>query len=256
MGLFAPVAPIQVVSKLSPSACGNYHLLLAHDVAAHSQEYRQFFGPPNMTVIMDNSVIELGNSVDLKVIRKALVAVDSTTVVLPDVLLDGRATVRSCQVAIPVWAEALSQVGFGTGTSNDRQGFMIVPQGKSLAEFAWCAEQFASNPLINFWGVPRNLVKEIGTRARAIDIVHAINPHRRIHLLGFSDDICDDVLCAKDRRVEGIDSAVPIRAGTLGIELSFNTMLPRRDPSWFDTAIHVPLMDTNIDTYRRWIRRS
>lgn len=252
MAKFAPVAPIQVVRDLSPSACGDYHLLLAHDVAEHAKEYRQFFGlHRNMTIIMDNSVIELGGAVDLKVVKAACTAVDSTTVVLPDVLLDSKATVESCLAALEVWPAQFAEL-FGHRTD---RGFMIVPQGRSLAEFAWCAEQFASNPNINFWGVPRNLVKEIGSRARAIDIVSCINPNRRIHMLGFSDNVCDDIICAKDRRVEGIDSAVPLRAGSLGIEFCFNTDMPPRG-NWWDDATHVPLMDQNIENYKRWIRRS
>ena len=254
MAKFAPVAPAKVVSYLSPGACGDYHLLLAHDVASKEniQDYRTFFGRHrNMTIIMDNSVIETGNAVDLKIVRQACMAVDTTSVVLPDVLLDGKATVESCQKALEEWPATFSDL-FGHRTD---RGFMIVPQGKTLQEFAWCASQFADNPLINFWGIPRNLVGYHGSREKAIDIAHALNPTRRIHLLGFSDDICDDVICAKDRRVEGIDSAVPLRAGSLGIELQFNTdMLPRGD--WWNTAVHVPMMDTNIEKYKSWIRRS
>jgi hypothetical protein len=254
MAKFAPVAPIQVVSKMDPLACGDYHLLLAHDVADKAQEYRRFFGShQNFTVIMDNSVIELGGAVDLKTIRKACEAVDSTTVVLPDVLLDAKATVEQCTAALGHWPDTFRDL---FGTTPGRRGFMIVPQGRTLAEFAWCASQFASHPDINFWGVPRNLVKEVGSRERAIDIVSAINPHRRIHMLGFSDDMVDDVLVAKDRRVEGIDSAVPIRCGTLGIELGFASVVPPRDPSWFETAEYVPLMDENVMQYRAWIRRN
>lgn len=252
MSKYAPVAPIQVVRDMSPSACGDYHLLLAHDVAAKAKDYGSFFGRHRgMTIIMDNSVIELGGAVDLKVVKAACSAVDSTTIVLPDVPLDSKATIESCSKALEEWPNQFAEL---FGHRPDR-GFMIVPQGNTLQEFAWCAQQFANNPNINFWGVPRNLVKVLGTRQRAIDIVSAINNHRRIHLLGFSDDICDDVICAKDRRVEGIDSAVPIRAGTLGIELSFNSDMPPRDPTWFDNAVHVPLMDENVLNYQRWIRR-
>lgn len=253
MAKFGPVAPIQVVSKLTPSACGDYHLLLAHDVAEHAKEYQAFFGlHRNFTIIMDNSVIELGGAVDLKVVKQACVAVDSTTVVLPDILLDGKATVESCKAALEVWPQQFYDL-FGRDFTH--RGFMIVPQGKTLAEFAWCAEQFANHPAINFWGVPRNLVKMIGSRRDAINIVSAINPNRRIHMLGFSDDVCDDVVCAKDRRVDGIDSAVPLRAGSLGLEFSFNTDMPPRG-LWWDTATYVPLMDQNIETYKRWIRRA
>lgn len=255
MSKFAPVAPIQVVSKLSPAACGDYHLLLAHDVADKDNAYRKFFNTiHNPTIIMDNSVIELGNAVDLKVIKKACLAVDATTVVLPDVLLDGRATIESCKAAIPVWLDAFSDIGFGM--NQNKRGFMIVPQGKTLAEFAACAEMFAHDPGINFWGVPRNLVAQIGSRRDAIDIVYQLNTHRRIHLLGFSDNVPDDVICASDRRVEGIDSAVPIRCGTLGIRFGFDSVVPPRDPAWFDNAEYVPLMDENILNYSRWIRRN
>lgn len=256
MARFAPVAPIQVVSSLSASASGDYHLLLAHDVAAKAKEYGKFFNRFNHTVIMDNSVIELGGAVDLKVVKAACHAVDSATVVLPDVLLDGKATVESCKAALEVWPDEFKDLFGGKAPQSRMRGFMLVPQGKTLAEFAWCANQFAYDDYINFWGVPRNLVKEIGSRAKAIDIVHAINPTRRIHLLGFSDDIPDDVLCAKDRRVEGIDSAVPLRAGTLGVKLDFDTDVGKRDPLWFDSAVRVPLMDENIETYKRWIRRA
>jgi hypothetical protein len=256
MAKFAPVAPIQVISKMPSIVAGDYHLLLAHDVANHDQEYRRYFGSFKNTVIMDNSVIELGNAVDLKVIKKALRAVDSATVVLPDVLLDGAATVASCKAALDVWADDLVDVGFGSASDYQRRGFMLVPQGKTLAEFAWCAQQFAHDRRINFWGVPRNLVKEIGSRAKAIDIVSAINHSRRIHLLGFSDDLPDDVICAKDRRVEGIDSAVPLRAGTLGILLDFDTVMPKRDPLWFDSAVHLSLMDENIERCKQWFRRN
>jgi hypothetical protein len=252
MAKFAPVCPINIVSKLSPSTCGDYHLLLAHDVAAKAKEYSMFFGlHRNMDIIMDNSVIELGGAVDLKVVKAACHAVDTTSVVLPDVLLDAQATIESCTKALDVWPNAFADL-FGV---NNTRGFMIVPQGKTLAEFAWCAQQFASHPKINYWGVPRNLVEHIGSRRDAIDIVSALNPHRDIHMLGFSDNICDDVICAKDRRVNGIDSAVPLRAGTLGIEFSFNTVMPKRG-DWWDTATHVPLMDQNIENYKRWIRRS
>src|SRR5690242_2299971 len=113
MAKFAPVCPIKVLSQLTPENSGDYHLLLAHDVADKAQEYKNWFGRHrNMTVIMDNSVIELGNAVDLKTIKKACDAVDITTIVLPDVLLDGRATVESCTKALETWpAEFRSYIG-------------------------------------------------------------------------------------------------------------------------------------------------
>lgn len=257
MAKFAPVAPVNIVRQLDPAASGDYHLLLAHDVAANSQPYRHWFGTHNnMTVIMDNSVIETGNAVDLKVVKAACDAVDVTTIVLPDVLLDGKATVESCTTAIGLWPQVFRDYLYaGSNHIQGRRGFMYVPQGKTLQEFAASAQALANHPDINFWGVPRNLVAKLGSRRDAINIVHALNPHRRIHLLGFSDDICDDVICSKDRRVEGIDSAVPLRAASLGRSMSFDLDMPPRG-DWWDTAAYVPMMDANILTYKKWIARS
>lgn len=256
MAKFAPVCPVHVLSKLDPSNSGDYHLLLAHDVAANASAYKNWFGNKrNMTVIMDNSVIELGNAVDLKVIKKACDAVDVTSIVLPDVLLDGKATIESCTKALETWPDEFrAYLGSGSGGSRPR-GFMYVPQGKTLQEFAASAQGMAHNTDINFWGIPRNIVAFHGSRANAIEIVAALNPHRRIHLLGFSDDICDDVICSKDRRVEGIDSAVPLRAGSLQRPIAFDLDMPPRG-DWWDTCSHNPLMDSNISTYQQWIRRS
>ena len=192
MAKFAPVCPIRVLRMMSPSASGSYHLLLAHDVAEYAQEYRAFCdGFRGMTVIMDNSVIELGGAVDLKTIIKAATQVDCTTVVLPDILLDGKATVESCSKALETWSPAFRPLW---GSEAHRRGFMYVPQGKTLKEFALSAEALSHHPDINFWGVPRNLVANNITRRDAIDIVYALNPHRRIHLLGFSDDRLADSL--------------------------------------------------------------
>lgn len=255
MAKFAPVCPARILPRLEAVNSGDYHLLLAHDVAAKPLEYKSFFGRHNnMTIIMDNSVIELGNAVDLKVIKKACDAIDVTSIVLPDVLLDGKATVESCKNALLTWPQEFRDyIGRGSDHVGNR-GFMYVPQGKTIEEFAVAAHALANHPDINFWGIPRNVVSLHGSRAKAIDICYTLNPHRRIHMLGFSDNIVDDVLCAKDRRVEGIDSAVPLRAANLDKPMSFDLDMPPRG-SWWDDSQYVPMMDSNIETYRQWIRK-
>lgn len=256
MSIFAPVCPSRVLKQLAPRNSGNYHLLLAHDVAK-DPGYGEFFDKLHMyTVIMDNSVIELGNAVDLGVIKQACHNVPPTTVVLPDVLLDAKATVDSCQAALVEWRSAFADLlDKPIAYTSFKRGFMIVPQGNTIEEWAWCAEQFKNEPNINFWGIPRNLVSKIGTRRDAIEIAHALNPERVIHLLGFSDNIIDDVICARSRFVEGIDSAVPLRIASEGHEMSFVLKTGPRG-TWWDTCEFNPRMDTNIEMYRQWIRRA
>lgn len=250
MAKFAPVCPPHLLTKMSSYASGDYHLLLAHDVAARPEEYRKFFNSSHLTVIMDNSVIELGGAVSLDVITKAVIEVRTNSLVLPDVLLNAEATVESCKDALPIWDKAVG--AWLVDTMDTRKGFMIVPQGLTIQEWAWCAEQFADDPRINYWGIPRNLVRQVGTRNQAIQIAQALNPGRRIHLLGFSDNIIDDVLCSRMRCVKGIDSAVPIRAASEGKEMTFNLEIGPRG-NWWNECEHVSLMDRNIETYRSWI---
>lgn len=255
MAKFAPVCPIHILRRLEPANSGDYHLLLAHDVAANANDYKSWFGiHRNMTVIMDNSVIELGNAVDLKTIKKACDAVDVTTIVLPDVLLDGRATVESCTHALETWPQEFKMyLGAFSGENTSRKrGFMYVPQGKTLAEWSWSAQLLANHPDINFWGIPRNMVGNGIDRRDAVEIAYSLNPHRRIHLLGFSDDIHSDVLTARDRRVEGIDSAVPLR---IEDDITFLSD-PGKRGDWWEMCIHSEQMDKNIATYKQWIRRS
>lgn len=247
---FAPVAPPRIIDKLSPIAKGDYHLLLAHDVAEHPSSYANTF--PNSTpwtIIMDNSVIELNNAVDLSLVKRAAEAVRCYSIVLPDVLEDGKATAERSTSVFNEWRECFEAL---YGKSHP-WGFMYVPQGKTIQEWAASAQAMQYYPNINFWGIPRNLVKNVGTRREAIKIAYALNPERKIHLLGFSDNLVDDVICARYSEVVGIDSAVPLRAGSYGIDLNFNMQIqPRGD--WWDTAEWNGKMDENIDTFKQWIR--
>jgi hypothetical protein len=255
MARFSPVCPSHILEALSPRASGDYHLLLAHDVAV-DPGYKRFFDRlHNRIVIMDNSVIELGNAVDVGMIQKACDAVCPTTIVLPDVLLDARETYRRCSIALIKWREAFAPFLAKAPGINGSPGFMIVPQGKTIQEWAWCAECFAFEENINFWGIPRNLVAQVGTRRDAIAIARALNPSRAIHLLGFSDNIVDDVICARNPYVMGIDSAVPLRAASEGKKISMNLEIGPRG-NWWKTAQHNEGMDINIELYQKWIGRT
>lgn len=250
MARFAPVAPAHIVAKLPAFERGDYHLLLAHDVVANPKAYGDLFNHYGMEIIMDNSVIELGGAVPLPTILEAAKIVQCSTVVLPDVLLDGKATVESCSKALDEWGPEFEKL-YG---SMNKFGFMYVPQGKTIEEWAASAQALCDDDRINYWGIPRNLLLNKIDRRLAVDIAYALNPGRRIHLLGFSDDVINDVVTARDRRVLGIDSAVPLRAATHGIEMAM--VMPNLPPrgNWWDVVQYDPMMATNIERFKRWIR--
>jgi hypothetical protein len=252
MAQFGPVAPPRIVKQLSPRAMGRYHLLLAHDVAANQDEYAKLYNFPNSNIIMDNSVVELKNAVDLDMILTACKAVKSVTIALPDVMSDGVATAERSIAAYETWLPAFEQL---YGVDNNDWGFMYIPQGRTIEEWATSAQRMSHYRRINYWGIPRLLTinSREGTRRFGIEIAHALNFNRKIHLLGFSENLVDDVVCARDPRVIGIDSAVPLRAATYGKEMTFDLTLPARG-DWWDTAEYVPTMEDNVSTYKDWIR--
>lgn len=255
MSEFAPVCPPQILQKFKAyGQLGDYHLLLAHDIANNPEVYGEIFSRTHfnsMQIILDNSVIELGGAVNIDTIVTAARVVKPTTTVLPDVLLDKQATITNCRQALVDWTAAFDHAYLDPN-------FMIVPQGRTLKEWIECAEHFADDPQINFWGIPRNIEKTaIRSRRDLVDIVHAINPSRSIHLLGFSDNVIDDILTARHHLVSGIDSAVPIRAVSAGIPLSLTGTLNRMPPrgDWWQTAEFTPAMLDALKLARQWVQQ-
>lgn len=252
MGEFAPVCPPRILEGLDrDGGIGMYHLLLAHDVAANPDDYRKVFSAyrPGLTVIMDNSIIELGDAVGCSVVQEAIGIVPSQIVVLPDVIRDGPATVERVKEALHTWPNTLGM----------NQQFMVVPQGKTIQEFIKCAQELAelkgapNKHLITWWGIPRVFAQDFVSRAPAIAICQTLMPKRNVHLLGFSDRILDDVLCSQMPNVRGIDSTTPIRIASYGMEMQLDMPdLPRRG-DWWDTAEYIPLMAKNFKTMREWV---
>jgi hypothetical protein len=203
---FAPVAPVKILKHLKDVGMfGDYHLLLAHDVAdqKNADQFSSLFleRDRGTFVIMDNSLVELGEPVDEFTMAYACELVRPNVVVLPDKLWDSAATIEMHKRAIDKW----SKLGMTS--------FMAVLQGKNRQGILDCIKAFMDDPAIKMWAVPRVIGQDYGTRMGFIKRLRDIDPHRPIHLLGFSDNIIDDMLCAKIPGVAGIDSAVPIRAG-------------------------------------------
>lgn len=253
---YCVVAPLQILEALDEwRELGQTHLLLAHDIVKPDNQarykklfhrpYRQELGLPDnwfTHVILDNSVIETGNAVDMDVIFKAAEIVRPSCIVLPDVLEDCDATIEGCTQAFDQWQSTLYKT-YPSDTRMRDMPFLYVPQGKTLKEFTKSAEALrVGSDRIRYWGVPRNLVKNIKTRRHAIEVVRELNDRRYVHMMGFSDDLVDDYLCANVLQVDTIDSAVPLRCTdrfTLQAELG-----PRGD--WWEKAEFTTQMKDNL----------
>ncbi len=245
MAKFAPVCPVNIYEALKEQKMlEDYFLLLAHDVAANQDRYSKVFTenlpfPETTDIIMDNSVIELGGFVDLDLVSDAVAATKANVVVLPDVLEDGKATAKATLKHFPKWKDALPR-----GTQ-----FMFVPQGETLEDWVTCLETVADeiSTHIDWIGIPRNTPgRIIDSRRALIDIAKTIIPHSRIHLLGFSDDIIDDVRSCSHIHAFGIDSAVPLRLASQGKPMSL-VADPGPRGNWWEEAEFNQRMIRNTD---------
>lgn len=257
MGKYAPVVPISLARKLKElDLLGNYHLLLAHDVLAKPKEYAEVYGDiPDATIIMDNSLIELGRPLEMTQVVEACQVVGAKYAVAPDILEEAEATYK-------LICKALDDL--------DRLGAHVLPvpvlQGKTLEEYDWLLERFAEMiPALEFCGplaIPRVAVKTFGTRAKVIEKARGYD--WTIHLLGFSDNLLDDIACARMPGVLGIDSAVPIRLAvqqqqglTLDAPVVTGPRLDYWDRDW-ESLVNIAnyrghKMSTNVRRIRQWI---
>ena len=260
---FAPVCPIHIYRALaehSDATIGDYFLLLAHDVLKHPKEYNEFFKGwftkkgLDRTVIMDNSVIELGDSCDAATLFEACEIVGATCVVMPDVLCDGKGTVEASKKFLTEWDKM---------KGHEQYQLMYVPQGSSIEDYTYSVERVAMMPemlsRIDWIGIARNLTKRIfPTRKIAVGYCHArLGEWARIHMLGFSADTTDDVLTCitMSHLISGIDSAVPLRLGTLDQNLGYPITDPGPRGDWWETVTITPQILTNVLEMRRRIER-
>lgn len=231
MSTFCPVAPIQVLEPLhayEPKTIRN-NLFLAHDVVKPDRidRYKKLFGAGSHFrhySFMDNSVVELGNAVTADMVAEAYHATNSDVYVLPDVYRNGPATTDAIASNYREWEATM-------GTAS-----MVVIQGSSLPEWLQCLEEVSRIKKFAWIAIPRVTLEWSPNRTILIEYVRAYFPQSRIHLLGFGDNIAVDLLDARHPYVSSIDSAVPLRLASQGVDMSILADAgPRGD--WWDTAV-------------------
>ncbi len=243
---FAPVAPPRMLLDLKETGyLGSYHLLLAHDVVAQPKAYKAVFDDlPKATIIMDNSLIELGKPADVETMLTAIETVISDYVVMPDYLGQSLMTLEACRSFVEVIDKT------------NPHPLMAVPQGTNIEEVMYCAEQLARLNHVCAWGIPRHLTESLGTRLMVTDSLTRAFPQMSIHQLGFSSNLLDDFECTKMPNVMGIDSAMPIWLGLQSKSIeSYLVNHPSRPEDYWETAHESnSFVEMNLASTRRRIQ--
>jgi len=220
MTKFAPIGPAHLLRKireqLGEHVLGDYHLVLAHDIVHNRKEWEgSKVLPRGSTVIIDNSIIELGAPVEREMMEQAYGVLGDSyrrIIVLPDVFDDPLSTYEnSCAYLEQMHSSPLLE----------RAEYMFVIQASRLADYAEHSMKWRNLERmgVDWFSLPRRSTDRFGTRAFGLGHLlqfKTLRPDIKIHLLGFSNNVPDDLWCTRQTFVEGIDSAVPLRMGQKG----------------------------------------
>jgi hypothetical protein len=228
----------------TPETLGNYQLLIAPIVLRDPKGFKAFFQEhDDHFVIVDNGVIELGRSLKVEDLYHAARLVDAQLVVMPDTIDDAPATIRQTAAALAEF-RVLDK-------ATDTMG---VVQGTTFEECMECARDLVDLG-VDWLSPPRGLTKNLGTR---VPLVQALASEFGLpmHVLGFSDNIEDDLKAAvAHRSVRGIDAATP--CWSLQVlppqPPTDSRYLGRRPKAFWDSPLS-HFAGVNILTARLWLQ--
>lgn len=230
---FAPVAPLSVHRQLERrGALGPYNLLIASEILKDMEGYGHFWTrvlrEEGFELFVDNGVIELGYALPIVHLADAVAQVVATTIILPDTIDDMRMTVKQVHNAADQWR--------ASGVAGVKM--LGVVQGTTVAECVDCATAHAKAG-VDMLAIPRGLTKNLGSRSLVAQIISEEHPNKPLHLLGFSENIEDDIFTAATTpTVLGIDAATPVWLGMAARRGLFTARPPKSAdfgprPAWF-----------------------
>ena len=142
------------------------HMFLTHLVEKYPF-YAKFAKEVPGYKILDNSLIELGGSVNMPRILEAAEQIGADEIVLPDVFQSGPATIDAVYNALSELMDLYPNRAWP-------YKLMAVAQGKDEEEWYRCYQQLLDNPDIDVIGIPKILAK--------------MHPQGRPH---FVNELCD-----------------------------------------------------------------
>jgi len=251
---YAPVAPLHLMRQLAEGnwrAMGGYHLLLAQDILRQPNEHEDFWPKwrrdnyakgREVTIIVDNGAPEGEQVVKPARLAEAARLVHADVVILPDVIGNAGATVESTARASSYFR------------SEGEFKLMGVAQGATASITLECLVDISKH--VDWLSLPKGWSERLRNPRFWTTRQIAQTYRMPMHVLGFTDDLSDDILTARSHPlVKGIDSAMPIWLGQQGRSIAsmVRTDYGRRPP--FDKLPKQLKGQTlaNILVIRQWL---
>lgn len=246
------IATILPLHHLDEIRDDSYFMALSH--ACENEEYLKFFrerAKDNRYVILDNSAVETGAPEDFKTYMEKATAIGVSSIMLPDVFQDARATLDSAYWALDDYALDIKLLSMDV---------MVIPQGRSIDEWLKNAKDLSDIVLDRgmspIFGISCRYTSMFGgTRSLAILLLHHHrNEYLKIHLLGcYADPRIDVRPILNFHFITGVDSsyAAVYTENILKITPeSLSGTRPSRNINFLTDTYDVELLRDNIKAWR------
>ena len=189
------LASILPVKNIKHTFDGDYAMLLAH-----LKDYYPENTNKNCYVIMDNSLIEKENAIDIIELYKAAKQCGADEIIIPDVLQDSLGTLMSLLKSYELLKEY-------TCDHIDIK-LMAVCQGKTLEEFINCYTFLETCSYISTIGIPK-IAETLHENGRPGLEDLWVDSRKNIHLLGCYTSLNEIRNYKYPSRIRSIDTCIP-----------------------------------------------
>lgn len=252
---FAVISPIPLLRKYA--VVSDYHMALTH-LVLESEEYANFYKERRERgdyVILDNSLIELGEAADIDTVLKAAEIIKPNEVILPDCFRNGKRTIEMIEDAL-----------YHFGNEFRKYKLMAVAQGLNYDEWLDCHDELVTFEEVSCIGIPKVSSTFPDLISGRYDLCCKLNngrykPDKEYHLLGVWDNPYPEISgISAYKWVRGVDTVLPVLMGTMGIAFNdIDGMLierPKRAVDFHSSFDPFPdIVERNIFKMLRWGNR-
>lgn len=179
-------------------------MLLTHLVEKYPSYVEEALKHPDTYKILDNSLIELGGALSMDRLVSAAEKVKANEIILPDVFMDGEATIKSTIDSIN-WLKKHNLLG--------RFKLMVVCHGTTKKAFKKCFDTLEKMPEVDVIGIPKVMASMpwIKNRNRRDLKDIFMNSSKEIHFLGSWYNLAELLNLGNDvwSRVRSADTCLP-----------------------------------------------
>ena len=181
-----------------------YHMALTHLVLKHPEyaDHYKKLAESGDFVILDNSLIELGEAATIEKVLEAAEIIKPSEIVLPDVYKKGNDTVTAVDNALIILRRNPEKYWFQ---------LQAVCHGETIEDWKDCWDRLQQYQEINTIAIPKVTEHQFGSRTPLVEWALENNDeNKQIHLLGCWSDINEfkDYTPEMKSKIRGVDTSI------------------------------------------------